>query len=303
MALTPNQIEQVDLYVDGLLEGTALAAFEAELSVNAELQAEVDKHLLLMDGLAGLELEHLQSEMSCWETKHQETPATEEKETPVISIKQQKQPKITPIFTIMKKYWIAAALFLAVCPLAIYTFMGSTPSNDSLFAENFVAEEVQPQVVLNRSGSSAEDPENPAVVSAPEIEAAKLKVLLTSGVEAYNRKEYADAVVFFEDYLKTGSETSNAREIRFYMGVSYLAQNNTAKAKDIFKDLSQQPFSIGFQPMKQSSEWYLALTLLKEGDAANAKKRLTKIAKEDKGHPYREQAEKLLAKMDKHQIG
>ena len=208
----------------------------------------------------------------------------------------------------LKKYWIAAALLLLLTPLTVW-YLSGTGSNvnaESLFAENFAAEEVQAYLGSHRGIDDPEASEGTgtvAVVKKTATEENKLKVLLASGVEAYNQKNYTDAVLFFEDYLKTGTNLSNEREIRFYMGVSYLAQNNTSKAKEIFKDLSQQPISFSFQPLKQSSEWYLALTLLKEGDVAQAKKRLNKIANEESGHPYQKQAKAMLGKMEKHAIG
>lgn len=42
MSLTPEMIDRLEMYLDGLLEGAALAAFEREVGVNAELRAEVE---------------------------------------------------------------------------------------------------------------------------------------------------------------------------------------------------------------------------------------------------------------------
>ena len=258
MALQPKHIELLERYCMGLLTEKEQQELEAEIAINEEFRKEMEGYDLLENGFKALELDCFLDKIQEWEAKY-------EKNENIIPLNS-KRPKTIVMLNTIKKYWAAAILLLAFLPLGYWYLNSQGTTPDSLFADNFVAEEIQPHLAWSRGGETPEEGDPFAPTAEEASEESRLKALLSSGIDAYNKKNYSSATVFFEDYIKGGEKINNAREIRFYMGVSYLAQNNTIKAKEIFKDLSQQPFSAGFQPIKQSSEWYLALTLLKEGD-------------------------------------
>src|SRR5690606_26425577 len=95
------------------------------------------------------------------------------------------------------------------------------------------------------------------------------------------------------EFLSIANQEENLEEVRVYLGVSYLIENNTKDAKYIFDEVIKE----GVLPQFiQASEWYMALTLLKEKDAKQARKALQKIAN-DKSHKYKDDAAKLLPKL------
>lgn len=298
MALTKEHLELLDRWREGALSDADQELLRIESANNDDLRAEMDVYELLEDGFQALELEAFEQQLTNWEVKHQP------QQTPVIPI--QSYSSTQKFLVSMKKYWAAAALILALLPLGYWLYSGAAGSAtpESLFADNFKAEDISPQVVLNRGTGSPDLNEDGSEVvpDAADLEESRLKALLSNGVNAYNKKSYTEAISYFEEYLKSPEKITNSREIRFYVGVSYLAQNQTAQAKEIFKDLSQQPMSAKLETFIQSSQWYLALTLLKEGETQQAKKRLMKIANEGAKHPYKKQATEMLAKMDQYQV-
>lgn len=302
--MKPEHRALLDRWLEGDCSAEELRDLEALMSINADFKTEVQAYESLMTGLNGLALDEMETNLCAWESKHRPN-LTVSQTTNIIPLR----PTTTftqKFLSTMKKYWIAAALVLAAMPLGYWLMSGSvTP--DALFSDNFKAEEMQPHISWNRGGSVIPPkeegevaPETPA--ETPTAEESRAKALLNSGIGAYNSAKYADAAGYFEAYLE-GGKVSNDREVRFYLGVSYLAQNQPGKAKPLFRELSQQPFSIGFESLRQSSEWYLALAMLKDGEPGKAKHLLGKIAADGKEHAYAEQAKAMLAKMEKHRIG
>jgi hypothetical protein len=117
--------------------------------------------------------------------------------------------------------------------------------------------------------------------------------ILESAIRSYNEQKYAEAVAGFEQYLAIEG-VSQTEDILFYLAVSYLGNSQNAKAIELFKDLSTKNHS-----MQPAAQWYLALSLLKDKQVAQAKKILLDIEK-DSEHFYQSKAKAMLEKMKAH---
>ena len=86
------------------------------------------------------------------------------------------------------------------------------------------------------------------------------------------------------------------------MGVAYLAEEYTQKAKSIFLKLSKLKNNRKYGHFRQSSEWYLALTLIKERQITKAVEQLQDIVNAPKKHDYHEKAQNMLAQIESNNI-
>ena len=166
------------------------------------------------------------------------------------------------------------------------TSCSDTPAHESLFNNYF---EPQPATNLFASRSVPDEP-------ATKEEIAKTKKMMSNsakGIEAYNNHQYDEAIKYFATYMDLVGNKNE--EINFYLGVSYLAENQVEKAKEIFTRLSKKSSKV----RKAEAEWYLVLTLLKDNDISGAEKGLNKIVKKKK-HRYHEKALSLKQKIEKH---
>lgn len=102
-------------------------------------------------------------------------------------------------------------------------------------------------------------------------------------MDAYNRKDYPEAVRQMEVYLSVAPRNHN---VRFYYGVSLIA---SGKEKPGVAELDTVIKGNGL--LKSQAEWYRALGLLKQNDIDGVKEQLKSIPN---GHEFYDRAAQLL---------
>lgn len=173
----------------------------------------------------------------------------------------------------------------------------------NVFTENFTAEifsKGELHLYSTRGLVPADPTAEPlaAVPVAPplesELQKTAVKRMLENGISSYNLKNYDQAISEFNSFLEVDADNKNNAEVKFYLGVSYLAKDQLQAAKDLFSQLIKKDNNHSF---RAEAEWYLALTLLKSKELDEAKKMLKSIAKAKKEHPYQEKAKIVLDKI------
>lgn len=179
--------------------------------------------------------------------------------------------------------WLAAGfLFGVIAAMCLLSPMGSK----GLFESNFMAyEDDMSQSIDMGLSTRAAGKENEA--------AAKALRRLRQGMDLYNEKKYAEAIPIFEEHLAKGGDSYDPRSVQFYLGVCYLATEEVDKAENLFVALLETPkFS-----RQEDTQWYLALTYIKQKKAAEAKTVLNELSANE-GSKYKSQATALLQEAD-----
>jgi tetratricopeptide (TPR) repeat protein len=173
--------------------------------------------------------------------------------------RQESEAKVIPIRRILS----IAATVLIIALATVYAVLRIFPgqSNDELFAEYFQPYE---DVITERSGE-----EN----------------ALQQGMSLYNEKKYSMAIPYLETYLK---EKPTEAAVQLYLGISYLADDKTSQAKDLFESLIRNEQGL----YKDVAQWNLALIYLKTNEKGLLKKTLQEIIVR-KDHPYNAEAAAL----------
>ncbi len=110
------------------------------------------------------------------------------------------------------------------------------------------------------------------------------KVRLNEAMAAYNRQEYSTAIPLFQDYLKAFDDPG----ARCYLGIAHLAAGDVEAAENNFRQLNTQPAGL----YVELSQWYLALTYLKQNNRDMASQQLQVLINEEK-HLFHQQAQEL----------
>lgn len=185
----------------------------------------------------------------------------------------------------MKINWIkyaALATVLLVLPFSCTNDVSPT----SLFDANFEAPDAV-NLYTARSVPEGSEEKKPEKDNAAEVSNS------AKGIKAYNAKQYSEAIQYFSAYVDMVGTKND--DIQFYLGVSYLANNQLNQAEEVFEKLTKE----GVRSRKSESEWYLVLTLLKSNQLDATQKNIAKILKKKK-HPYYQKALSLQQKIDKH---
>lgn len=312
--LDPTQIDRIEAYHKGRLSPTSKAKIQDEMQNDPVLLEEVEIYGDIFDGFAALEAEHCVQQVATFEKKYQKHDITLSYSDP------NKKRQTGTMITLFKKYGVAAILLLLAIPLSIVLFQmnGNGMNSDSLYAEGFsiatpplywTGNRESPDVSELMGDPDETDPDaDPAsdeieVISGEKLSAEELKAkaVLSSGVNAYNKKDYTNAIKIFKEYLKEKPSNrkvfAQANEIKFYMAVAHMANNDFAQAEALLKELTKAN-----NTMQQNAEWYLALNMLKKGEIKPAKKAFKKISKKGESHPFATKATVLLEKMEKNNL-
>lgn len=192
---------------------------------------------------------------------------------------EQQQNKPTVIRFGKFKWVVAAFIFGLIAGMCLIAPMGS----QGLFESNFIAQEEDVSQAIDM-GLSTRGSNTPK-------EVAEALRRVRAGFDHYDKKEYPQAIAIFEEHLQKSPEAYDPKSIKFYLGVSYLAMDDITKAKTYFEELvALDKFS-----RKEDTQWYLALTYIKDKNAAAAKPLLSSLSQNGK---YKEKAENLLKNAD-----
>lgn len=166
--------------------------------------------------------------------------------------------------------WVAAAAIFAL--IAVWCFIEPSSSNKQIFDDNFIAfeDKISQDIDLMLSTRSVGDNESHAFLR-----------MIREGMEHYNKKEYDQAIPIFEEYLEKNTAASDYNQIKFYLAVSFLGQNETEKSVKIFENLAQ----LDGEEIQEDSKWYLSLAYARIGKTAEAKIQLEELASSEKYGP------------------
>jgi len=265
-----EHLEQIELYLEGKLQGDALATFTREMETNPALKAEVADYKEIISGIKLSGEKDFIALVAQWE---KDIRATEEVNadkkitdtTDNQSNKSKEEPKkegVKKTFHPMRwaMGFAAAACVAVILFVGNYLFLGKD-SPSELFKDNF-------------------DPYNSVVEvrgNGSDFEQAMAK---------YASRDYQAAITLYENILQKSPDST---VVNFYAGISYLATNNTQNAENQL----QKVVKSGNEIFAEKAEWYLALSALKQENKTLAKERLEAIAKQE-GHEYRVKSDNLL---------
>jgi tetratricopeptide (TPR) repeat protein len=172
--------------------------------------------------------------------------------------------------------WIAAAAIFAL--IAVFYFVKPSNNSEDFFNDNFIAFEdnISEELNLRLSTRSVNDNESHGFLR-----------MIREGMEHYNNKDYEKAIPIFEEYLEKNKDASDYNQIKFYLAVSFLGQNETERSAKMFEDLTQ----LAGKEIQEDSKWYLSLAYARIGKTAEAKTQLEELASSEK---YGDKVTKIL---------
>jgi len=274
--MKPNKINDLDDYMNNRLSKEKRDDINHRLQTDKDFAEEANVFFDLFKGFKGLEVDALQEKMNGWEAKHQST---------------QSQGRVLPLGNRLFRYVAAAVVLLAFLPLGYQVlFSSGSATPEEMFAMHFEHNNAM-NMYSSRSATLTEEEGKTEEDVAKEEEA---KAYASSGVDAYNNKNYKQAIQNFSAYLMTTE--SKSEDIQYYMAVSLLAENQLVKAKQSFKELLKD----GSRARKADAQWYLVLTLLKENNVAEAQKHLNKVIRKKRSKRYKKKALKLKKQIEEY---
>ena len=165
---------------------------------------------------------------------------------------------------VFMKYAIGIAASIILLFVA-YWFLQSSSSPQELFAAHF------------------EPYPNYEIVRGEENQNSFSKAMY-----AYDQNDYRNAISLMESLLE---KESKQEDLLLYLGVAYLANQQTQSAIQTLQELHQLPS----QKYEAQSNWYLAMAYLQSGNAEQAKIYLKKLIEESS--TYQEKAQKILKQL------
>ena len=266
MNLNELEIELIEKYVEGRLEGEAMTDFNTRMKSDKAFADEVTVYQQLMKGVESYGADDFMTKVGQWENEYKNAPKQEARDTK--NDADGKVVKLSSRRQYIKYMGIAAAVALALfAGSQLFTSEGMTTQR--AFNENFEAY----QDVITDRGSS---------------DVSTLKI----GMGLYNKGTYDEAAEALEKYIT--QEINNDRPpnellpARFYLANAQLAEGNIESAVNNFKIVSSSENSF-----QQQSDWFLALAFLKTDNLPNTKAQLNLIL-QNKKHSYAKKAGKLM---------
>lgn len=249
--LTPAEQEQVD----------------ALLQADPEFAQELQDYELLLDGFAGLELDHFEAQLQQWEQHSKaKEQASQSTETPVVSLSERQRGG--GFFSLRRLTAVAAVVAgLLFVPIG-YNYFTSSP--------DLVAEFL--------SVSDA-----PSGLRSLQADKDAQKQLKEDGYKAFNAKKYDEAVKLLTQYTQ---QYTPEHEVIFFLGAAKLENND---AEGAARDLDQaiQPLHGIYSP---EAEWLLALAQLKLNNTDACKQLLQAITAREY-HDFKDRAQQLLDRL------
>jgi tetratricopeptide (TPR) repeat protein len=123
-----------------------------------------------------------------------------------------------------------------------------------------------------------------------EAAAATSVTAFQQAMELYEKESFEAAIPLFQEALD--QEDTQEMVVRFYLGLSLLETDQLNDATFQLQQVANAGRDYGHE-----SQWYLALTNLKKGDAEAARQQLQKIIETGSQHRYFQQAKQTLDEM------
>ncbi|MCP4441888.1 MAG: hypothetical protein GY810_23520 [Aureispira sp.] len=293
--LNPKQINDLEKYSNRCLSKEDKRKIEQQMQSDADYKQEAKTYLDIFGGFNGLAVDKVKSDIDGWEQKHKNQVG-----------------RVIPMRRNFMRYAAAAAIILLMVPLGYIGLQNVEPeSSNDLYVAYFSPSTADIMDMTSRTGTmnpmdaidntDETTEETPSTATATEktteddIDAEGLKLTLGKGIKAYNDKNYKDASKYFSAYVD-GSTQAQTTEVKLYLGIALLAENQVDRAEPYFKDLVKNA------GLKEEAEWYLALTYLRGNKIPKAKKTLSRIINQKPEHPFQEKAQALKDKIAKHNL-
>lgn len=266
-----DNIEGIEQYLEGTLEGDALASFENKLAKDNSFATEVELFMDMKETIRRTEQKKIQQSL-----KNVHNQLTEEK----FFERQNKRTSQKPssIFRVLS---LAASVALLI-GAAFFLFGSNQPTSAELFAAVY-----QPET--NNITTIVEDLSDYGMVD-PE---AQRKDELIAALAVYESKNYAAAKTSLEAHLQKYPTDKIAQ---FYLGISLLETKDYQGATDYFSALTQD----NTFELADDAEWYAALGNLGQNTSKKtqiAKLLLAKIAANN-ATTYQSKAKNILQQLD-----
>lgn len=247
-------LDQIEQYVEGKMSDAELREFEYQLKSDAILAAKMEAYNLAVAGIKNKGREELKSKLKFI---HDEVIAESENR----KFNYHQLIRIAAIFAVTA---IMATYFI------YFRVLKPKTNKEDLFTEYF-----SPYFNANSTRGDNAD---------------KITFLHKTAMYFYSNKEYAKAVLNFEELISTSKDVEP--EIMFYYGISCLGINKNTKAIEVFSKLVKDKTSV----FNDQSTWYLALAFLQNNDIPQTRTTLRAIIKSKTS--YTEKALDLLEKID-----
>ncbi|MCK5171657.1 MAG: tetratricopeptide repeat protein [Bacteroidales bacterium] len=242
-----TNFEIIEKYIDGDLEGKELLDFKELLSTDNDIKRDYNLSMEINNSIIEDDVMALRETM---DYMYQE---------------EFKVKRIPQVFTKRRFYYAAAsaALLIATGGL-VQRLISPNLDNNAVFEKYYAPYDV---TVTYRSGN---------------IEVDRL---LLNALERYEEKDYEQALILFEEVLKT---RENDMAISLYSGISYMEEEKYQKATKSFNNIITDNDNLFIE----QAEWYLAMCYLKTEKTDKAQNVLNEIIKEESY--YKDQATKVL---------
>lgn len=259
-------IEKIERYLEGQMTAEEHAAFEGEINQDGNLREEVNT---FKDIIGGIRLNGEKDFMRMVHHWEKEIIASEMvKENSTQSTNQ--DAKTIPLSTSKKSglRWIIR-IALAACVVLLvgigYKQLFNTINPEQAYQEAFF-------------------PYDPSLISRDAE-----KTDLSRAMAYYNSQDYAKAYPLLKQEIE---KRPNETILKLYAGISAMQSNNNAAANQLLEEVHHS----GNPNFEAPAGWYIALLKLKTGEVHQSKHLLSDIRNQT-GHPYRENAKKLLRKL------
>jgi len=240
--------EWIDSYVDGELDNLGMQEFEAQLSKNQELAMEFKLEQDIRKAISD-EADIVDFRAKCLTAQHE------------INIGEK---KLVRMVHITRKYWYAVASILLIALIigGVAVINPGGYSSEKLFKMYYKSGET---IGLSRSGN-VDMAEALRYFSKNEFETAEslfskiltgdpnnFAVMYYSGISNIELKNYPRAITMFETIINDGGNlyTENAE---WYIGLTYLASDNTDKSEQVFQQIASRPDHYYFEEARSILE-------------------------------------------------
>ncbi len=268
--MNEEYIHTIHRYLNGDMDASEQAAFEARLPEDPELREALDLERLLLAGIHRAGQQQLRQTVGA---VHQALAGEQFFEI--------NRPK--PVFLgLSTPRWLAAAAALAVLATAVWFFALRQPIADqqALFAQHYQPETDRAQQVIESLTSYG--------LAGVATETDSLKAAL----ERYRAGQSDAALRQLRQFADNHPENHTAA---YYLGVIYLERGNYPAAAAAFQPLAQAADS----GLQNDARWNLALCFLKIENQPNGAIDLLKTLAADPANPYYRQAQNLLQQLSK----
>jgi len=235
--------ERLISYLDGELNETEQVALQAELPGNTAMQEQLDNLLLTREVIRNYGLTQQVKDVHKLMMEEMKTPAK-----PVV----RRLPQM-----IMR---IAAAIITLVGLFGLYQYFAVSP--DNLYNDQYTAYQVATMRGTSNAGAiekAYSEKKDDLVISLfRQTENPTANEQFVAAQAYLNLANLNNAILLFNGIIeknKTANTTTLNDEAEYYLALTYLKKNETAKALPLFKKIHDNPDHLYHSKV---SSWYLA---------------------------------------------